>query len=168
MSREIRAHRILAVTFTEAAASELRGRLRSKLLEHGRVEDAQAIDRAYVGTIHGLGQRLLTEHAFAAGRSPALRLVSGAGRDLLIRAEIPRSDALAPVAHEPARFSVADFATRTLAAADLHAWAAGPPEARAVRRTLDEKGSPQAWRRSRDQQTSRRQIAPPLIRATRR
>lgn len=99
--------RILAVTFTEAAASELRGRIRGELMKRGRVADALEIDRAYVGTIHALGQRLLTEHAFAAGRSPESRLVSEAERDLLIRLELTRSEALAPVMGDLARFGYA-------------------------------------------------------------
>ena len=81
--------RILAVTFTESAAAELKGRLRGALMAAGRIEDALAIDQAYVGTIHGLGLRLLTEHAFAAGRSPTLRLLTDAEQTLLSRIEVP-------------------------------------------------------------------------------
>jgi hypothetical protein len=44
-----------------------------------------AVERAYVSTIHGLGLRLLTEHAFAAGASPQPRHLGDAERDLLIR-----------------------------------------------------------------------------------
>ena len=69
--------RILAVTFTEAAAAELRGRIRSSLLAEGLVEAALAVEQAYVSTIHGLGLRILSEHAFAAGASPRPRLRTG-------------------------------------------------------------------------------------------
>lgn len=99
--------RILAVTFTEAAASELRGRIRAELMQRGRVSDALEIDRAWVGTIHALGQRILTEHTFAAGRSPDSRLVTEAERDLLIRLELTRSASLAPVMRDLARFGYA-------------------------------------------------------------
>lgn len=74
VGEEIAASRILAVTFTEAAASEMRDRIRGALMARGRIGDALEIDRAYIGTIHALGQRLLTEHAFAGGRSPESRL----------------------------------------------------------------------------------------------
>src|SRR6056297_222703 len=50
--------RILAVTFTEAAAAEMRDRVRGELMARGRLRDALEIDRAYMGTIHALGQRL--------------------------------------------------------------------------------------------------------------
>ncbi len=100
---QIRADRILAVTFTEAAASELRERLRNILLKAGDVDSALGIDRAYVGTIHALGQRLLTEHAFAAGHAPSARLVTDAERDLLLRRELAKSTALQPIISNLAR-----------------------------------------------------------------
>ena len=104
---QVGASRILAVTFTESAAAELRGRIRGELMRRGRIEDALAIDRAYVGTIHALGQRLLTEHAFAAGRNPDARLVTEAERDLLIRREVGRSAALLPIISDLERFGYA-------------------------------------------------------------
>ncbi len=106
-SDEIAASRILAVTFTEAAASEMRDRVRGELMVRGRIQDALEIDRAYMGTIHALGQRLLTEHAFAAGRSPESRLLSEPERDLLIRLEMSRCEALKPLMADLGRFGYA-------------------------------------------------------------
>ena len=100
----VRPERILAVTFTEAAASELRERIRAGLLADGLVAEAMAVERAYVSTIHGLGLRLLTEHAFAAGASPQPRHLSDAERDLLIRQALAQSRALDPVKADPERF----------------------------------------------------------------
>ena len=77
----VRPERILAVTFTEAAAGELRERIRAGLLADGLVAEAMAVERAYVSTIHGLGLRLLTEHALAAGTSPQPRHLADAERD---------------------------------------------------------------------------------------
>ncbi|MBD9541427.1 UvrD-helicase domain-containing protein [Ensifer sp. ENS04] len=104
VSGKVSADRILAVTFTEAAASDLRNRIRGALLARGRIDEALAIDGAYVGTIHALGLRLLTEHTFAAGRSPASRLLSDSERDLLIRQQIGRAPALAPILNALPRF----------------------------------------------------------------
>ena len=96
--------RILAVTFTEAAASELRGRVQAELMKRNRIADALEIDHAYVGTIHSLGQRLLTEHAFAAGRSPGNRLLSEPERDLLIRMELAQCSGLQPLMKNLSRY----------------------------------------------------------------
>ncbi|WP_037435295.1 UvrD-helicase domain-containing protein [Sinorhizobium fredii] len=101
---DISADRILAVTFTEAAAYDLRIRIRGALLDRARINEALAIDRAYVGTIHALGLRLLTEHAFAAARSPTSRLLSDSERDLLIRLQVGRATALAPILNALPRF----------------------------------------------------------------
>lgn len=90
----VKPERILAVTFTETAASELKGRIRGALLAAGRLEDAAAIERAYVSTIHALGNRILTEHAFAAGLSPALRLIEDAEAELLLRRAMADADGL--------------------------------------------------------------------------
>lgn len=92
--KKVRPERILAVTFTEAAAGELRQRIRSALIKDGNLEAALAIERAYVSTIHGLGRRLLIEHAFAAGSSPQQRLIAEDEQDLLIRRSIEENDAL--------------------------------------------------------------------------
>ena len=108
--------RILAVTFTEAAASEMRERVRAELMDSGRIEDALDLDHAYMGTIHALGQRLLTEHAFAAGRSPRARLLSEPERDLLIGREMTHCPALAPVMQDLSRFGYKwDFLSGTSA-----------------------------------------------------
>ncbi|WP_417208898.1 UvrD-helicase domain-containing protein [Antarctobacter sp.] len=109
---EVAPGRILAVTFTEAAAAEMRDRVRSELMDRGRLHDALDIDRAYIGTIHALGQRLLTEHTFAAGRSPDSRLLSEPERDLLIRLEMHRCAALEPLMADLGRFGYTwDFLT---------------------------------------------------------
>ncbi|MBW0159656.1 UvrD-helicase domain-containing protein [Sedimentimonas flavescens] len=100
----VRPERILAVTFTEAAAGELRERIRAGLLADGLVAEAMAVERAYVSTIHGLGLRLLTEHALAAGASPQPRHLGDAERDLLIRQALAHAKALDPIKAEPERF----------------------------------------------------------------
>ncbi|WP_226937493.1 UvrD-helicase domain-containing protein [Pseudogemmobacter faecipullorum] len=103
----VRPERILAVTFTEAAAGELRERIRAGLLADGLVAEAMAVERAYVSTIHGLGLRLLTEHALAAGASPQPRHLGDAERDLLIRQALAHARALDPIKAEPERFGYA-------------------------------------------------------------
>jgi ATP-dependent exoDNAse (exonuclease V) beta subunit len=84
--------RIVAVTFTEAAASELRERIRSELTCRGRLEDALRLEEAYITTIHGFGLRLLTEFAFDAGMSPHPRLLNEDESDVLIRRALSETD----------------------------------------------------------------------------
>jgi ATP-dependent helicase/nuclease subunit A len=96
--------RILAVTFTEAAAAELRGRIRSSLLAAGMVEQALAVEQAYVSTIHGLGLRILSEHALAAGASPQPRALQEPERDLLIRLSLAHAPALETIKADLARY----------------------------------------------------------------
>ena len=84
--------RIVAVTFTEAAAAELRERISAKLLAMGRAEDALRLDQAYISTIHGFGLRVLTEFAFEAGSSPKPRLLNEDEKNALIRLALSRTD----------------------------------------------------------------------------
>lgn len=100
----VRPERILAVTFTEAAAGELRERIRAGLLVDGLVDEAMAVERAYVSTIHGLGLRLLTEHALAVGSSLQPRHLGDAERDLLIRQALAHAKSLDPIKDAPERF----------------------------------------------------------------
>jgi len=84
--------RIVAVTFTEVAAAELRERIRAKLLALGRLDDALKLDQAYISTIHGFGLRVLTEFAFDSGLSPQPRLLNEDEENTLIRLALARTD----------------------------------------------------------------------------
>jgi ATP-dependent helicase/nuclease subunit A len=61
---------VLAITFTERAAGELRARVRARLLELGDREAARDTEAAFIGTFHGFCARLLRSHALAAGLDP--------------------------------------------------------------------------------------------------
>ena len=61
---------ILAITFTDKAASELRERIRSRFEELDRLEEARATEHAFISTIHGFCARVLRVHALAAGIDP--------------------------------------------------------------------------------------------------
>ena len=84
--------RIVAVTFTEASAAELRERISAKLLAMGRADDALRLDQAYISTIHGFGLRVLTEFAFEGGTSPQPRLLNEDEQNILIRLALSRTD----------------------------------------------------------------------------
>jgi ATP-dependent exoDNAse (exonuclease V) beta subunit len=67
---EIAPARILAITFTDRAAGELRERVRARLLELGEREAARDTDAAFVSTFHGFCARLLRTHPLPAGLDP--------------------------------------------------------------------------------------------------
>jgi ATP-dependent exoDNAse (exonuclease V) beta subunit len=62
--------RILAITFTEKAATELRTRVRERFEALGDGERARATEAAWISTFHGFCARLLRTHALAAGIDP--------------------------------------------------------------------------------------------------
>jgi ATP-dependent exoDNAse (exonuclease V) beta subunit len=66
---------VLAITFTEKAAAEMKTRVRRRFLELGRREDARAAESAWVSTIHGLCSRVLRAHALSAGIDPDFRVL---------------------------------------------------------------------------------------------
>lgn len=68
---------LVAVTFTEAAATEMRERVRREVSSRPGLERHRAaLDEAPIGTIHALCLRILLEHAAEAGIDPATRLLS--------------------------------------------------------------------------------------------
>ncbi len=67
--------RILAITFTDRAAGELRSRVRSRLLELSEREAARDTESAFVGTFHGFCARLLRAHPLAAELDPAFAIL---------------------------------------------------------------------------------------------
>src|SRR3954468_14986209 len=69
---------ILALTFTEKAAGEMRERIRRRLTELGEDEHARAVDAAWVGTIHGFCARVLRAQPLAAGLDPRFTVLDEA------------------------------------------------------------------------------------------
>jgi ATP-dependent helicase/nuclease subunit A len=110
---QVAPERIVAVTFTEAAAAELRERISAKLLAMGRADDALRLDQAYISTIHGFGLRVLTEFAFEAGSSPRPRLLNEDEKNALIRQALSRTDKADEIMSNLAAFGYTyDFATQ--------------------------------------------------------
>ncbi len=71
--------RILAITFTERTAAELRERVRARLLELGEREAARDTEGAPIGTFHGFCARLLRVHALTAGLDPDFAILDEVG-----------------------------------------------------------------------------------------
>jgi ATP-dependent exoDNAse (exonuclease V) beta subunit len=88
--------KIVAVTFTEKAAGEMKLRLRAEL-DKARHESTdarernnlslalQALEIAHINTIHGFCADLLRERPVSAGLDPAFEVLDEAGADALLR-----------------------------------------------------------------------------------
>lgn len=74
----VRPQQILAITFTERAAGELRARVRGRFVELNRREEARETEMAWVSTIHGFCARVLRQHPIAAGLDPAFAVLDEA------------------------------------------------------------------------------------------
>lgn len=67
---------VLAITFTDKAANEIKARVRATLRSIGRVDQALKVDGAWISTIHGMCARILREHALEIGIDPGFSVVS--------------------------------------------------------------------------------------------
>ena len=78
---------IAAITFTEAAAAEMRERVRRAVMSEPSLEQhRELLDEAAIGTVHSLGLRLLREHPVEAGLDPAAAVLPDDEAELLRRA----------------------------------------------------------------------------------
>ena len=75
--------RILAITFTEKAATEIKQRLAKRF--SGRPDLREKLERAWVTTIDAFCTRLLLEHAIAAGLSPDFSILDPAKAERMKR-----------------------------------------------------------------------------------
>src|SRR5918998_5586513 len=69
---------VLALTFTEKAAGELRERIRRRFTELGEHEHARTSEGAAIGTIHGFCAGVLRAHPFATGLDPRFAVLDEA------------------------------------------------------------------------------------------
>ena len=77
---------IAAVTFTEAAATEMRERVRGEVMtDDALVAHRAHLDDAVIGTVHSLALRLLREHPFEAAIDPSAAVLGDDEAELLRR-----------------------------------------------------------------------------------
>lgn len=75
---------IVAVTFTEAAAAEMRQRVRREVMQRPELAHHRPhVDDAVIGTIHSLCLRLLHEHPVEAGLDPGAEVLADDEAELL-------------------------------------------------------------------------------------
>lgn len=86
-----RPHAILATTFTVKAATELRERARSWLLENGRIDLATAIGQARLGTVNSVCGQMLKRFCFELGLSPDQTVLGEGQSKRLLKATLAES-----------------------------------------------------------------------------
>ncbi|MDQ2147957.1 UvrD-helicase domain-containing protein [Alcaligenaceae bacterium C4P045] len=104
-----RPHAILATTFTVKAATELRERSRSWLLEKGRIDLATAIGQARLGTVNSVCGQMLKRFCFELGLSPDQTVLGEGQSKRLLKATLAESmdaDAQAELVWLTGRFGI--------------------------------------------------------------
>lgn len=86
-----RPHAILATTFTVKAATELRERARSWLLDKGRIDLATAIGQARLGTVNSVCGQMLKRFCFELGLSPDQTVLGEGQSKRLLKATLAES-----------------------------------------------------------------------------
>jgi DNA helicase-2/ATP-dependent DNA helicase PcrA len=82
--RRLDPNRIVAVTFTNRAAADLRSRVTDRLVVGGLVADRASMDAAWVGTFHGLCVRLLRDDCYEIGFDRDTRVINPLEERLLV------------------------------------------------------------------------------------
>lgn len=78
MDGTVRPDAVLATTFTNKAADELKSRIRVRLVRACQVEAAQRLEASLMGTVNSVCVRLVRDHAFELGLSPDLKVLDEA------------------------------------------------------------------------------------------
>ncbi len=75
---------VLAITFTDKAAGEIKNRVKSTLRAEGMASESLKVDAAWISTIHGMCSRILHSHAVQLGIDPAFSVIDEARADELL------------------------------------------------------------------------------------
>ena len=84
--------KIIATTFTNKAASELKSKIRKKLLQQGFFEQAEQILTGNIGTVNAVFGKIVSDNAFDLGISPQTGIIEDEQRASLFNkatADIP-------------------------------------------------------------------------------
>lgn len=82
---------VMAITFTEKAAGEIKSRVKATLRAQGMADEALKVDDAWISTIHGMCSRILRTHAVELGIDPAFSVLDPAHADDMLRAAVQQA-----------------------------------------------------------------------------
>lgn len=99
------ADRILAVTFSDRAAEELRQRITSELRARRPDLGPQVMDGAWIGTFHGICARLLDEFAYLVGAPREMRVLDETAQRLFEQELVARLRSGAAAPFDPDTYS---------------------------------------------------------------
>lgn len=85
---QVRPGGVIATTFTKKAATELRERVQQHLLDARRIDLANAMGQARIGTVNGICGNLLERFAFEAGMATRQQVIDEAQTKQLVREAI--------------------------------------------------------------------------------
>lgn len=75
---------VLAITFTDKAAGEIKERVKSTLRLEGLHEQAMKVDAAWISTIHSMCSRILRAHALEIGIDPGFGVIADTIKNELV------------------------------------------------------------------------------------
>lgn len=75
---------VLAITFTDKAAGEIKARVKGALRAEGMASEALKVDAAWISTIHGMCSRILHSHAVQLGLDPSFGVLDEAQAEQLM------------------------------------------------------------------------------------
>ncbi|MFC1812864.1 UvrD-helicase domain-containing protein [Thermodesulfobacteriota bacterium] len=93
----IRPAGIIGTTFTKKAARELRERVRQRLIQNGKLQLANEMEQAMIGTVNSVCGQLLKRFSFETGLSPELEVLPEEEGQLLFNQALEASISLEQV-----------------------------------------------------------------------
>ncbi len=82
-TKNARVDEILAITFTEKAADEMKRRIALRFEKLGMNDEKKEVETAYISTVHSFCSRILRENPFAAGVDPEFSILDDIDKALL-------------------------------------------------------------------------------------
>lgn len=81
---KIEPEQVILTTYTDKAAAEFREKAKAALHEAGCHEEAERLDQAMIGTVHGVADKFIQKYWYYLGISPELKVMNDDDKDFFI------------------------------------------------------------------------------------